>query len=61
MNRYLLFAGADYYPSPGWEDYHGDFETLEEALTAGAAHLRMGEDWWHIVDTEMKQIVERSR
>ncbi len=28
---YLLFAGEDYYPSGGMQDYWGTFETIEEA------------------------------
>lgn len=58
MNQYLLFAGASYYPSPGWKDFQCDFATLEEARVRAMAARRMGWDWCHIVDTETKQIVE---
>lgn len=30
-NRYLVFYGNRYYPYGGWEDYKGEFETLEDA------------------------------
>lgn len=28
---YLLFAGNDYYPNGGWEDFGGSYETQEAA------------------------------
>ena len=28
----LLFAGENFYPSGGWEDYQGTFPTMETAL-----------------------------
>ena len=30
--KYLLFAGSDYYPCGGWDDYRGAFDTLETNL-----------------------------
>jgi len=44
--NYLLFAGDNYYPAGGFNDYRGRFETLQDALVA-AANARC--DWWHIV------------
>lgn len=32
MKRYLLFAGDNYYPLGGWDDFEGDFDTADEAL-----------------------------
>jgi hypothetical protein len=29
--KYLLFAGHTYYPSGGWYDYRGTYDTVEEA------------------------------
>jgi hypothetical protein len=46
MKRYLLFCYSQYYPSGGWNDFEGSFDTIEDAQNA--AHG----DWWHIVDTE---------
>lgn len=37
-----------YYPSGGWEDLFGQFDTLPNALYK--ARLASG-DWFHIVDT----------
>lgn len=31
MKRFMLFAHDDYYPSGGWADFKGDFDTVEEA------------------------------
>lgn len=53
MKRYLLFAGYGYYPSGGWDDWIGDFDTVEEAQAAE----RRG-DWYHIIDTETKEEVK---
>ena len=43
---YLLFAGNEYYPRGGWNDYVDNYLTLEEALIAAATIMC---DWWHIV------------
>lgn len=40
----MLFAGCNYYPYGGWEDYQGTFETVEEAVKK-----LMGLGWAHIV------------
>lgn len=49
MKRFLLFYGDTYYPLGGWRDFHGSFETFEDADVASLK----GEawDWRHIVDT----------
>jgi hypothetical protein len=31
MKRFLVFAGDAYYPEGGMNDFHDDFDTLEEA------------------------------
>ncbi len=46
MKQFLLFAGDFYYPSGGWEDYVGDFDSQEQAI-AHAATISC--DWWQIV------------
>ena len=45
--RYLIFAGADYYPAGGWGDFVGDFDTLEEAI---AKAKTLGSNWKEIID-----------
>lgn len=60
MKRYLLFAGEEYYPSGGWNDFRGAFDTLEEARLA-AFEPRGCEYgyWFHVVDTQtMKEVDE---
>lgn len=58
MKHYLLFAGSNYYPSGGMQDYKGDFDSVEEAIT----HFKEGtirwpgedcqytvfDDWFHV-------------
>lgn len=53
MKRYLLFKGYEYYPSGGWLDFAGTFDTIAEAKT-NAKNC----DWWHIVDSKNGQTVE---
>ena len=57
MNRFLLFAGDTYYPSGGWRDLEGNFETLEQAE---AAAEELDPDWWHIVDMESGESVKNN-
>jgi hypothetical protein len=45
---YLVFAGSNYYPSGGWRDYLGTFNSENEALKA-IANLSYSVDWWQIV------------
>ena len=53
MKRYLLFMYYDYYPSGGWNDFAGDYDTVEEALK-----VERNRDNWHIVDTETMTVIE---
>lgn len=47
MKRYALFAGHNYYPCGGWDDFKGSFDTPEEAL---ALYKTGNHEWGHIVD-----------
>ncbi len=49
---------AGYYPSGGWDDFRGDYETLREAIEAAA---KCTLDFYHIVDTEDKEVVKQGR
>ena len=31
MKRYLLFAGHRFYPAGGFDDFYGDFNSVDEA------------------------------
>jgi len=54
MGRYLLFAGDEYYPAGGWQDYRGRFNSLNEAIKAAA---KLTWDWWQIVNLETGKII----
>jgi hypothetical protein len=49
MKRYLLFAGDDYYPAGGFEDFIKDFDSIEDAENCLPT---LSFDWYQIVDQE---------
>lgn len=49
MKRFLVFAGANYYPCGGWKDFYGSYDTKDEAQEAIA---EQDFDWNEIIDTE---------
>lgn len=50
--RYMLFAGDDYYPCGGMEDFRGRFETMAElVLNVGRA------DWFNVYDLHRNESV----
>lgn len=51
MKRYLLFAGQVYYPSGGWDDLRGNFDTLEDCHEIINLRYTTDDYWWHIIDT----------
>lgn len=52
--KYLLFAGEYYYPSGGFNDFKGSFDTMEDAQS----NIQDWHDWYHIVDSESLEIVK---
>ncbi len=61
-NRFIVFAGDEYYPLGGWNDRIGSFSELKDVKKClrdrfpnGASRGR-GE-WWHIVDLEVEAVV----
>ncbi len=54
MKRYLLFKGDSHYPSGGWKDLYGSFDSI-----SGALKELGGVEWWHIVDTRTGKIVRQ--
>lgn len=55
---FLVFTGMEYYPSGGWEDYAGTGNTLEEARAVAETKSDGSDDWYHIVDAVVGQVVE---
>jgi hypothetical protein len=56
----ILFAGCDYYPSPGAYDIVATdikMSALEELLEA----FKVGNEWWHVYDTSKKEIIREGR
>lgn len=51
MHRYLLFAGDEYYPHGGWDDFITDRPTIEE-LKALCAWTKS--DWGWILNVKHK-------
>ena len=50
--RYMAFAGANYYPCGGWNDFIGFFDTVEEAKEAARG------DWRQVIDTETMEVCD---
>jgi hypothetical protein len=59
MVGYLLFAGATFYPSGGWEDFRGTYATILAAMESAANIDSV--DWWHIVNAETLEIVGKGK
>lgn len=54
MKRFLLFAFDAYYPSGGWSDFQGSFDTQQKAVNKV---IEMRRDIYQIVDAQTGQIV----
>ena len=66
MRRFLVFAGDNYYPRGGWDDFHSDHETREAAvaiadqLLVDYPLLRAAKlDWSQVVDASTGRQVHR--
>jgi hypothetical protein len=57
IKRFLLFAGQQYYPVGGWDDFVSSFETIEEAKKYPIAEI---DDWVQIVNLQTGTNYERS-
>jgi hypothetical protein len=63
--NYILFAGNNYYPEGGWNDFAGMFETIEAAKKRGTELLNRKRvfasdsnwDWAHIVDVKKYVVI----
>ena len=54
---FYLFAGYDYYPAGGADDFKAQGCTIQDLIDTMDGQP---EDWWHIADTSMT-IVEQGR
>ena len=63
MKPYLLFYGSRYYACGGWEDFRGEFDTIEaakEAFFSSEEDVMDGtEQWAQIVCAKTKAIVKK--
>jgi hypothetical protein len=53
---FALFTGSQYYPSGGWHDYEGTYDTQLEAYEAC---VKISCDWWHIIDLSTGAFVDQ--
>lgn len=61
IKRFMLFAYDAFYPSGGWSDFHGSFDTLDEAVAAWVAlHQERLLDYYQIVDLHTGEEIEVS-
>lgn len=58
MKGFAIFAGVDYYPNGGWDDFVTAYDTLPEAIEAVRRHASGGipvMHWAHVVDMELRR------
>jgi len=57
VKQFLLFGGVKDSSKGGWEDFKGDFDSVQEARNAGDRISVQTLSWMHVVDTETKEFV----
>ncbi len=59
MTEYILFAGHNYYPGGGMNDYRGTFSTVKEAVDKGTERDDWSRryDWYQVIDKNTLEIV----
>lgn len=61
MRNFVVFAGANYYPTGGFFDFVASFKNFEAARKEAEAVLKVpGTDWSHVVDVKKGEFVWRS-
>ncbi len=58
MQRFLVFAGDAYYPSGGWKDFVGSYDSADRALGIAEGIARETFKWAHVFDTETQKILQ---
>jgi hypothetical protein len=56
MKRFLVFGYDNWYPSGGWDDFRGEFDTLEEAKDFAD---KLATDHAHIIDIQGRMNYDR--
>lgn len=56
--NYLVFAGQDYYPGRGWENFVRAARTLDDALEIAASATG---DWWQVVELETFEVLREGQ
>ena len=51
--RFMLFAGRNYYPSGGMDDYVRSFDTVEQAISNIGFN-----DWMHVLDSKTGEVYD---
>jgi hypothetical protein len=60
MKRYLLFAGEEYYPNGGMNDFVNDFDKESDAVALGNRLLKEKPDWFswiQVYDCKKRRLV----
>jgi len=55
MSKIMLFAGNNYYPEGGWEDFRGEYDSIEEAKKVLLRDFKdkfgiLSDGWAHFVE-----------
>lgn len=55
---FLVFAGQNYYPLGGWDDYQGSFDSIESAKQFADDLNDWLYDWAHAINFETKEMTK---
>jgi hypothetical protein len=57
--KYFLFSGSNHYPLGGWEDFRGNFVSVDEALMFLRRSIEADErNWYHVIDIDSQSIIK---
>jgi hypothetical protein len=56
--RYFIFAGSNFYPLGGMNDFIGSWNNVSAAIVGAKANIKKIEnDWAHVWDSEERVII----
>ena len=61
MKQFLLFVGEAYYACGGFNDFNGDFESVDDCLEKINSLQECDWQWFHIFDTVLCKVVLESK